>query len=83
MATKSCKPKFDELTAYFRAYESRDETIGRGCCGLKKGSCCWENTTTCTATTPHWCTADGATHRLEKASVWRWASLGRDRSSTC
>jgi hypothetical protein len=30
VATKGCKPKFEELTAYFKAYESRDETIGRG-----------------------------------------------------
>lgn len=30
IATKSCKPKFEELTAYFKAYEGRDETIGRG-----------------------------------------------------
>jgi hypothetical protein len=30
VATKGCKPKFEELTAYFKAYDSRDETIGRG-----------------------------------------------------
>jgi hypothetical protein len=30
VATKGCKPKFEELTAYFKAFDSRDETIGRG-----------------------------------------------------
>jgi hypothetical protein len=30
VAAKGCKPKFEELTAFFKAYDSRDETIGRG-----------------------------------------------------
>ena len=30
IANKGCKPKFEELIPYFKAYESRDETIGRG-----------------------------------------------------
>jgi len=30
VAAKGCKPKFEELVAYFKAYDSRDETVGRG-----------------------------------------------------
>ena len=30
IATKNCNPKWEELTAYFKAYESRDNTIGQG-----------------------------------------------------
>ena len=30
VAAKDCNPKFDELKEYFKAYESRDVTIGKG-----------------------------------------------------
>jgi hypothetical protein len=30
VAVKDCNPKFDELSEYFKAYDSRDVTIGKG-----------------------------------------------------
>lgn len=30
VASKGFKPKYEELTAFFKTYESRDETIGKG-----------------------------------------------------
>lgn len=82
MATKGCKPKFEELTAYFKAYDSRDETIGRGMNMLRKDSCCWESTMTCTATTHPWSMDAGATLKLERVSVAQWGSRRRERRHT-
>ena len=82
IATKGCKPKLEELTPYFKAFESRDETIGRGTLISTQASTCWESTTTSTVTILLWPMVAGATPKTERASAWQWARARRARRST-
>lgn len=34
VAKKNCNTSMQELSAYFKAYESRDNTIGQGTCAV-------------------------------------------------
>jgi hypothetical protein len=83
VATKGCKPKFEELTAYFKAYDSRDETIGRGTSHDTQGLSYSASTTTCTDTILLWSMAAEVTPRLGRGSVAQWVNRRRARRPTC
>ena len=72
----------EELTPFFKAFESRDETIGRGNCTVTKASSYQASTLTSTVTTLPWPMDVAAMPRTEKASVWQWARRSKDKKCT-
>lgn len=83
LAVKNCNTNIQELSAYFSAYESRDNTIGKGTYLDEQASCCRATTLTCIGSTRHWCTDGEAMRRTGRASVWRWGRRSRGRKYTC
>ena len=72
-----------ELSAYFSAYESRDNTIGKGTNYFIVQDLSYkEITLMCIDSTLHWYMAAGVTPRMEKASVWQLAKPSRARRCT-
>ena len=82
IAIKNCNTNMQELGAFFSAYESRDNTIGKGTHSPTQASCCSRTTTTCTGSTHPWSTGAGATRKTARASAWRWARPSRARRCT-
>lgn len=72
----------EELTPFFKAFESRDETIGRGNYSPTQASSYQASTSMSTVTTLPWPTDAEATPKTGKASVWQWARRSKDRKCT-
>lgn len=81
VARKGCNPKFEELIPYFKAYESRDNTIGQGISRVNQVSSCSGSIMKFIATTLLWCTVGVAMQSRDKASAWQ--SVRQRKASEC
>lgn len=70
VALKDCNPKFDELAEYFKAYDSRDVTIGKGILKyIIQVSLFWDNIMTFIDSILHSSTEEEETLRTVRASA--------------
>jgi len=70
------------MTPYFKAFESRDETIGRGTFDETQALTCLVNTMMSTDIILLWPTVAEAMLKTVKESVWQWARRRKVRRCT-
>jgi hypothetical protein len=83
IAKKSCNPSMQELGAYFKAYESRDNTIGQGSHGVTQVLFCRGTNSMSTGSTLLSSTDGVGMPKMGRVSAWQWAKPNRERRSTC
>lgn len=83
IAKKNCNTSMQQLGAYFKAYESRDNTIGQGTTYLIQGSCCRAIISMCTGSIPHLSMAEEAMLKTARVSAWLLVKQSKGKKSIC